>query len=145
VVVVVYTPVAARWPWLAEGDHSLVSFFITLHMNFLLAPLCYLLIFSLASGTSSLSRILSSKVSVFLGDISYSTYLGHPLAVVFILVSAVGHIRHVTTAAELVATYIMSWMFYAALEVPAKGALRRLFAWRPAMRSARGPAGRLPS
>jgi peptidoglycan/LPS O-acetylase OafA/YrhL len=79
-----------------------------------------------------LSRLLSSGFAVLLGEISYSTYLGHPLANRFVVGSAVGHIRHVSTVIDLVVIYIFSWMFYAALEMPAKRTLRRLFLrWRP--------------
>jgi peptidoglycan/LPS O-acetylase OafA/YrhL len=123
---------AGREPWLAHDNSRLLSFFVSLHMNFLLAPCCYLLIFALAFGGSTLSRLLSSGLAVLLGEISYSTYLGHPLAHRFVGGSALGHIRHVSTVIELVVIYIFSWMFYAALEMPAKRALRRLFArWRP--------------
>jgi peptidoglycan/LPS O-acetylase OafA/YrhL len=132
VTVAIYDHVAGTWPWLAINNRSLPSFFVSLHMNFLLAPACYLLIFSLACGGSIWARIFSARLPVFLGEISYSTYLGHALAVGLILHTSLAHVRHVTTAVELVAIYVMSWMFYSAFEVPAKQALRRLFAIRRA-------------
>jgi peptidoglycan/LPS O-acetylase OafA/YrhL len=127
-LVAVFWWAGPREPWLAADNSRPLSFFVSLHMNFLLAPCCYLLIFALASGGSTLSRLLSSGLVVLLGEISYSTYLGHPLAHSFVDNSTVGHIKHVSTVVDLVVIYIFSWMFYAALEMPAKRALRRLFA-----------------
>jgi peptidoglycan/LPS O-acetylase OafA/YrhL len=125
VIVALCRIVGEHQPWLR--DQSLPSFFLALHMNFLLAPFCCALILALALGRSTLSRILSTGAAVLLGEISYSTYLGHPLAQEFILNSALGHVRHLATLAELVAIYAFSWMFYQSLEVPSKVWLRRLF------------------
>jgi peptidoglycan/LPS O-acetylase OafA/YrhL len=138
VLVAVFWWVGPKEPWLAPDDSRLLSFFVGLHMNFLLAPCCYLLIFALAFGGSTLSRLLSSGVAVLLGEVSYSTYLGHPLARRFVAGSAVGHIRHVSTVIDLIVIYIFSWMLYAALEMPAKRGLRRLFALRRPTPLARG-------
>jgi peptidoglycan/LPS O-acetylase OafA/YrhL len=140
VLVAVFWWAGPREPWLAPDDSRLLSFFVSLHMNFLLAPCCYLLIFALAFGRSSLSRLLSTGLAVLLGEISYSTYLGHPLAQSFVGNSTLGHIRHASTIITVVVIYIFSWMFYAALEVPAKTALRRLFARRRPKPLARGVA-----
>lgn len=125
--------VGGHQPWLT--DQSLPSFFLALHMNFLLAPFCCALIFALALGRSTLSRILSTGVAVLLGEISYSTYLGHPLAQQFIEHSALGHVQHLAPLAALVAIYVFSWMFYQSLEVPLKVWLRRLFARLPPLKS----------
>ena len=116
-----------RNPWLAVGNQSPAAFLVSLHMNFLLAPGCYLLIFSLALGGSVVSRALSSVVPRFLGDVSYSTYLSHPMAdrVLF-------HARIEVTAtlphllAIMVVVYAMSWLLYTTIEVPAKRVLRQL-------------------
>lgn len=128
VLVAVFWWAGPREPWLAHNDTRFLSFFVSLHMNFLLAPCCYMVIFALAFGGSTMSRLLSSGFAVLLGEISYSTYLGHPLAQSFATNSTLGHIRHVSTVIEVVVIYIFSWMFFVALEVPAKTALRRLFA-----------------
>ena len=128
VLVAVFRWAGPREPWLAPDDHRLLSFFVSLHMNFLLAPCCYMLIFALAFGGSTLSRLLSSGFAVLLGEISYSTYLGHPVAQSFVINSTVGHVRYATTVIELLAIYVFSWVFYAGLELPAKHGLRRLFA-----------------
>lgn len=122
---VVFYEVSQHQPWLT--DFSAASFFATLHLNFLLAPFCYALLFSLAVGGSLLARLLSSGVMVLAGTISYSTYLGHPLAVMFIRESAIGNLHH-TTILKMIAIYVFSWMFYTSLEVPAKTMLRRFFA-----------------
>ncbi|MGA8398286.1 MAG: acyltransferase [Stellaceae bacterium] len=125
VILFAFDRVSQHQPWLT--DHSATSFFMILNMNFLLAPFCYALLFSLAVGGSVLARLLSSSLMVLAGTISYSTYLGHPLATMFIRDSAIGNLHH-TTILKMVAAYVFSWMFYVSLEVPAKTLLRRLFA-----------------
>jgi peptidoglycan/LPS O-acetylase OafA/YrhL len=143
VMVILYQSIAPYHHWLAPHDHRFLSYFVSLHMNFLLAPLCYLLIFSLAYGKSTLSRILSTSTVVLLGEISYSTYLGHPLAQSFWDNSALSHVPYLSKAIEIVLIYIFSWMFYSSLEVPAKSGLRRFFALRPgqAIVGCLGPGG----
>jgi peptidoglycan/LPS O-acetylase OafA/YrhL len=139
ITLLVYYRVSQHQAW-AE-DFSAASFFMTLHMNFLLAPFCYALLFSLAVGGSVPARLLSSSLIVLAGTISYSTYLGHPLAQEFITYSTVGHTRHATII-QMVAIYLFSWMLYTSLEVPAKTLLRRLFAVLALSRSPSGAAGR---
>jgi peptidoglycan/LPS O-acetylase OafA/YrhL len=94
-------------------------------MNFLFAPACYLLIFSLALGGGAMGRVLASRPAGFLGDISYSTYLSHPW-VDYVLQrmrldfsSTVPHL-----VLSVVVIYIMSWVLYTVIEVPAKRWLR---------------------
>ena len=136
IVLVIYHHVSQGQHWLAVDDHSAVSFFMNLHMNFLLAPFCYVLIFSLAVGGSMMSRLLSSGAAVLLGEVSYSTYLGHPVAAYFILTSTIGNLRHITIV-EMLTVYLFSWMLYTSLEVPAKTLLRRFFR---ALRFSRPPS-----
>lgn len=119
-------------PWLAVGNHSWRAFLVNLHMNFLFAPACYLLIFSLALGGGAVGRALSSRWACFLGEISYSTYLSHPmadrvLAHAGIVVTGTG--AHLL--AVLAVVYLMSWMLYSIVEVPAKRWLRQLLTRRP--------------
>ncbi len=114
-------------PWLAAGNYSFGAYLVSLHMNFLLAAPCYLLIFSLALGGSAIGAALSSRVCGLLGDVSYSTYLSHPLAERILL-----HAGLVVTAwwAHLLVImaiiYAMSWVLYSVVEVPAKRGLRQL-------------------
>jgi peptidoglycan/LPS O-acetylase OafA/YrhL len=118
-------------PWLSPGNHSFGAYLVTLHMNFLFAGPCYLLIFSLALGGSAVATVLSSRLCRFLGDISYSTYLSHPMAERILL-----HAGLVVTAwwahllVVLVIIYAMSWVLYSIVEVPAKRGLRQLLAPR---------------
>jgi peptidoglycan/LPS O-acetylase OafA/YrhL len=113
-------------PWLSAGNHSLGGLIVNLHMNFLFAPACYLLIFSLALGAGAIGRMLASRPAVFLGDISYSTYLSHPfaerilMAMGLTLASTVSHLL-----AIMVVIYLTSWILYRVVEVPAKRWLRR--------------------
>lgn len=65
--------------WLASSVPALGQFFMTLHLNFLLAPGCYILYFGLAIGSSMVGKVMSTRVLVYLGIISYSIYLIHPL------------------------------------------------------------------
>ena len=119
-------------PWLAVGNHSWRAFLVNLHMNFLFAPACYLLIFSLALGGGAVGRALSSRQACFLGDISYSTYLSHPMAERILM-----HTGLVVTAtalhllAVLAIIYLMSWVLYSIVEVPAKRWVRQLLTPRP--------------
>jgi peptidoglycan/LPS O-acetylase OafA/YrhL len=129
-------------PWLATGNHSLPGFLVNLHMNFLFAPACYLLIFSLALGKSAVSRIMASKPCRFLGDVSYSTYLSHPLADHVLLFTGLvftATIPHLL--AVFVAVYVMSWILYSLVEVPAKWSLRRIFGARRLIRPAIAETG----
>jgi peptidoglycan/LPS O-acetylase OafA/YrhL len=116
-----------RNPWLAPGNTSLAAFIVSLHMNFLLAPTCYLLIFSLALGGSVISRALGARIPRFLGDVSYSTYLSHMMAEGIL---ARAHIQITATLPHLIVVfaviYAVSWLLYSAIEVPAKRVLRQL-------------------
>jgi len=101
-------------------------------MNFLFAPACDLLIFSLALGGSAVSRAIFGRIPRFLGDISYSTYLTHPMAepVLHRLpVDVSSPVAHLVVIMAIV--YIMSWVSYSAIEVPAKRWLRRVLGGRP--------------
>jgi peptidoglycan/LPS O-acetylase OafA/YrhL len=120
-----------RNPWLQPSNTSLAAFLVSLHMNFLLAPTCYLLIFSLALGGSIVSRVLGARIPRFLGDISYSTYLSHMMAEGFL---ARAHIQIAAVLPPLIAIfaviYALSWLLYSAIEVPAKRLLRQVLRTR---------------
>jgi peptidoglycan/LPS O-acetylase OafA/YrhL len=116
-------------PWLAVGNLSFAAFLVSLHMNFLLAPPCYLLIFSLALGGSAVSRALAARIPRFLGDISYSTYLSHMMAdhvLIRLGVEIDAVVPHLI--AIFLVIYGLSWLLYSTIEVPAKRFLRRLVA-----------------
>jgi peptidoglycan/LPS O-acetylase OafA/YrhL len=114
-------------PWLAAGNRSLGGFIVNLHMNFLFAPACYLMIFTLALGGSAIGQLLASRPARFLGDISYSTYLSHPMAERTLALTglavtpAVPHLL-----AIMVVVYVTSFALYRTVEVPAKRWLRQL-------------------
>jgi peptidoglycan/LPS O-acetylase OafA/YrhL len=118
-------------PWLALGNHSIPGYLVSLHMNFLFAPACYLLIFALAVGGSGIGRLLSSKPCRLLGDISYSTYLSHPMADRILLHAGIiisSAALHVIVIMAIV--YPMSWILFTIVEVPAKRVLRQILdAW----------------
>ena len=113
--------------WLASGNFGLAAFLVTLHMNFLFAPVCCLLIFSLALGGSLLAGVLSSRPCRYLGDISYSTYLSHPLAGRIMVHAGIAPTLTVSYFALVFGViYAMSAALFAVVEVPAKRWLRRV-------------------
>ena len=119
-------------PWLAVDNASFGAFIVNLHMNFLFAPACYLMIFALAVGGSAVGRVLASRVCRLLGDISYSTYLSH-LIVVRILVVHLGiSVASPVPRAALLLTvvYLLSYVLYRIIEVPAKRWLRQILEMR---------------
>lgn len=131
-----------RNPWLTPGNTSWQAFVVNLHMNFLLAPACYVLIFALALGGSLASRALAAAIPRWLGDISYSTYLSHLMAeriVTMLRVDFAATVPHLI--AVFVAIYALSWALYRVVEVPAKRFLREwLFAPKPRLRPRPRPA-----
>lgn len=119
--------------WMAPGNMSFGAFVASLHMNFLFAPACYVLIISLALGNSTLGRLLGSRPAVFAGDVSYSSYLSHQYAEQLMSLAGVP----ITSAVVLLLTvlptvYLLSWMLYTVVEVPGKGFLRQMLQPRPA-------------
>lgn len=113
-------------PWYAVGNTSPAAFLVSLHMNFLFAPACYLMIFALALGGTALGRALASRVCVGLGDISYSTYLWHPIAPRVLMHAGIeipAALPYVAAVMALI--YAGSWGLYRMVELPAKRMLRR--------------------
>jgi peptidoglycan/LPS O-acetylase OafA/YrhL len=127
-------------PWKAVDHFTYGAFIVNLHQNFLFAPCCYLLIFSLARGGWGLATALSSRPAQFFGDISYSTYLSHPQLMQklqLVGLESLGTLPYLLLL--LVAVYAFSWLLYSIIEMPAKRTLRTLFnAW--ALRRAAVPA-----
>jgi peptidoglycan/LPS O-acetylase OafA/YrhL len=108
-----------------SGGHrgDVFAFIGFLHLNFLMAPGCVLLILALALGGSSIGRVLASPVPKYLGDISYSTYLGHPFALSFMILVGLGQPVYVLTLG-LILVVIGASLLYVAIERPAKAWLR---------------------
>jgi peptidoglycan/LPS O-acetylase OafA/YrhL len=127
-------------PWKEVGHFTYGAFIVNLHQDFLFAPCCYLLIFSLACGGSALATALSGRPALFFGDISYSTYLSHPQLTQKLQLlgfESMGTVPYLL--ALLAAIYAFSWLLYSIIEMPAKRLLRALFsAW--ALRRAAVPA-----
>lgn len=126
--------------WLEIGHFGYGAFLVNLHQNFLFAPCCYLLIFSLACGGWGLARALASGPARFLGDISYSTYLSHQLVADKIQRLGLEFGPLPLYLVVLMAVfYAVSWVLFSVIEMPAKRLLRRWFsrvARRPAAVSA---------
>jgi peptidoglycan/LPS O-acetylase OafA/YrhL len=97
-----------------------------LHKSFLMAPGCYLLMLGLALGPSSVERALSCRAMVFLGTISYSIYLLHPLVQEFAYVPPTAAHPLLSLALEFMMLFIFSAGSYAIIEKPAKEWLKEM-------------------
>jgi len=118
--------------WLGKGGDwkqlsSPADIFVALHMNMLLVPFCCTLMLSLATLRTTLGTLLSTSSALLLGEISYSTYLSHPLVlgvVKRLFPQLEGSLLIVVDMAMILAA---SLLLYWLVEVPAKRLLRR--AW----------------
>jgi peptidoglycan/LPS O-acetylase OafA/YrhL len=113
--------------------------FRKMYMNFALAPSAALLIFCAARYRNVLSRLLTSRLSLLLGDASYSIYLTHFLVLMvdfklFGPPARSGIAFNVAVlGATIVATLLLSIGLYAYYEAPARKWLRQL--WRDRART----------
>jgi peptidoglycan/LPS O-acetylase OafA/YrhL len=114
----------ARWDFDLGGPF--LAFVVFLHMNFLMAPGCCLLILALALGGSSIARALGHRVPTYLGEISYSIYLGHPFAFTFLFVIGLGAPAYEMTIG-LVLVAVLASLLYFSIERPGKAWLRAAF------------------
>jgi len=112
-------------PWLSSTNW--MAFLVTLHLNILFMPACCVLIFALVVRRTHIGAVLSVPTVVFLGEVSYSTYLGHPIATRLAGHPTAGAPVAVKVVAALVATYLLSMLLSYCVEIPAKRFLRR--AW----------------
>jgi peptidoglycan/LPS O-acetylase OafA/YrhL len=122
----------ARWDF--DVGNQFLAFVVFLHMNFLMAPGCCLLILALAFGGSWIARVLAHRVPTYLGEVSYSIYLGHPFVFTFLVVIGFGApVYAMTLGLALVAVWAS--VLYFSIERPGKVWLRAAF---------NGVHGRLP-
>jgi peptidoglycan/LPS O-acetylase OafA/YrhL len=126
------------------GPH--IQFLAYLHENYLLAPLIAGLLFCVTRYRSWVRTLLSCAAFVYLGEISYSLYLSHPLIPGLLRVPhdfdavTVGTIAHYAlyVLAGLVMTVVISVGTYTLIEAPCRAYIRRalhtrtLVIWRPA-------------
>jgi peptidoglycan/LPS O-acetylase OafA/YrhL len=114
----------------AEWDFGVRSqffdFVVFLHMNFLMAPGCCILILALALGGSSIARALGHRVPTYLGEVSYSIYLGHPFVFTFLVVIGLGAATYEMTIG-LVLVVVWASVLYFSIERPGKAWLRAAF------------------
>jgi peptidoglycan/LPS O-acetylase OafA/YrhL len=103
-----------------------LSFVVFLHMNFLMAPGCCLLILALALGGSSLARLLGYRMPTYLGEVSYSIYLGHPFVFSFLVLVGLAAPAYAMTLGLVL---VVAWasLLYFAIERPGKAWLRAAF------------------
>jgi peptidoglycan/LPS O-acetylase OafA/YrhL len=124
-MVIVFDHLGATTPWLAVGNSSLAAFYVSLHMNMLVVPLCSMLILALALRRTWMGALLSLTAPVFLGEISYSIYLGHPLATGWAFSFNLWPLMKLVAA--MVATVVLAWLLYLHVEMSAKRWLRLRF------------------
>ncbi|MBO1076977.1 acyltransferase family protein [Roseomonas marmotae] len=116
------------------------AFALGLAPDYILMPFGFFcLIYALADPGGSVARLLSTRVLIFVGAISYSTYLVHYLVktwVKFLLVQP-GIPELVPLLAYLAVTAVASWVLYQRVEIPAqrwcRGIIARLSAPKPAI------------
>jgi peptidoglycan/LPS O-acetylase OafA/YrhL len=128
----------AQWDFGHRGQF--LDFVVFLHNNFLMAPGCLLLILALALGGSSIARALGRRVPTYLGEVSYSIYLGHPFVFTFLFVLGFGAPAYEMTIGFILVVVWASLLYYS-IERPGKTWLRAAFnaAYRP---RSLPPAGR---
>jgi peptidoglycan/LPS O-acetylase OafA/YrhL len=114
----------AQWDFGERGQF--LDFVVFLHKNFLMAPGCALLILALALGGSSIARALGHRVPVYLGEVSYSIYLGHPFVFTFLFVLGFGAAAYTMTIG-FVLVAVWASLLYFSIERPGKAWLRAAF------------------
>lgn len=113
-----------QWDFGVRGQF--LDFVVFLHKNFLMAPGCCLLILALALGGSSIARALSHRVPTYLGEVSYSIYLGHPFVFSFLFVIGLGAPAYEMTIG-FVLVAVWASLLYFSIERPGKAWLRAAF------------------
>jgi peptidoglycan/LPS O-acetylase OafA/YrhL len=108
------------------------NIFRKMYMNFGLAPSAALVVFCAARYDNVLSRLLTSRPALILGDASYSIYLTHflVLMVAFKLIGTVVHgaiFNAVALTLSTLAILLVSVLLYTFYELPARKWLRRLW------------------
>jgi peptidoglycan/LPS O-acetylase OafA/YrhL len=122
----------AQWDFGGRGQF--LDFVVFLHKNFLMAPGCCLLILALALGGCSIARALGHRVPTYLGEISYSIYLGHPFVFTFLFVIGLGAPAYEMTIG-FVLVVVWASLLYFSIERPGKAWLRAAFARASGRRS----------
>jgi peptidoglycan/LPS O-acetylase OafA/YrhL len=108
------------------------NIFRKMYMNFGLAPSAALVVFCVARYDNVVSRLLTSRPALILGDASYSIYLTHflVLMVAFKLIGTVVHgaiFNAVALTLSTLSILLVSVLLYTFYELPARKWLRRLW------------------
>lgn len=111
------------------------GFLVYLHQNYLMAPAIAGLIFCLGRYQSAAAKLLAWPPIVYLGEISYSIYMSHPMIPDILHSSRVYpdvsilSLSHYTLilCTGILTTIIISIGTYTLIELPFKGAIRNLF------------------
>jgi peptidoglycan/LPS O-acetylase OafA/YrhL len=123
-LLVALTLLVAEWDFGVRSQFF--DFVVFLHMNFLMAPGCCMLILALALGGSSIARALGHRVPTYLGEVSYSIYLGHPFVFTFLVVIGLGASAYEMTIG-LALVVVWASLLYFSIERPGKAWLRAAF------------------
>jgi len=96
--------------------------------NYAVIPfLCFAMVWFLSVDTSPVSKILSNKLLVYLGEISYSTYMVHYFVYDLFKAGWVnnsGSVDPIKLLASFLAVLLLSMLMHRAIEVPAQRYLR---------------------
>jgi peptidoglycan/LPS O-acetylase OafA/YrhL len=125
---------ANHWIWSA-ANKSVVSRVAA--SNVLFAPVCAVIIYTLARIPTTLQRFLGSRPMVLLGESSYCLYLIHPLVQHLFTTRLLGEgdlkIRRVLVfnhVMMLVVLHFLCFGLYRYAEVPLRGFVKRMFEGR---------------
>ncbi|WP_316188312.1 MULTISPECIES: acyltransferase [unclassified Bradyrhizobium] len=101
---------------------------LVLHLNFGFAPFVAIMIFVCAKNQNALTRLLSVRPIVLLGEASYSMYLTHPIIVGVVQPHLKKHgaaelIQMLGCLAAIAGVSLLSWRL---IEMPARRIIRRM-------------------
>jgi len=140
VLLALYLKTASGAPWASSS--RLFDFIAFLHMTYLLVPGIVLMILALALGNCAAARFLAAAPLVFLGDISYSIYLGHTVAGALTPVGPDSAYPELKLFAGLAFVCFFAAGLYLCIEVPSKRMLRKVFTAKPLVLAGAAPVGR---
>jgi peptidoglycan/LPS O-acetylase OafA/YrhL len=123
--------------YLANGADLPMTIFRKMHWNFALAPSVALLIFCAARYRGVVSRLLTSRPAIALGEASYSIYLTHSIVLIGAvrLTAGVAHgVAYNVVKLIILMTIVVavSLLLYAYYEAPMRRWLRQRWGARPA-------------
>lgn len=112
--------------WMVSTSR-IFAFFQFLHMNFLFAPGLFLIILGLSLNCVASRYFFSAATICYLGEISYSIYLGHLFVTPFAQVSLGVEHKKIGLVIDVFMACVIAVGLYSFIELPAKKILRGFF------------------